>query len=63
MFDDLDDYRPHVGDLVTLPDVHHICRITRIHKTPIPYCEAEVRGVRFAVNLSTIQPHQEHTIA
>ncbi len=61
--DDTQEYTPHVNDWVTVPDVHHICRIARIHKTPIPYAECEARGVRFAVNLSALQPYQEHTIA
>lgn len=61
--DDTPEYTPRVGDLVVVPGVHHVCRIARIHKTPIPYAEVEARGVRFAVNLSALQPYQEHTIA
>lgn len=61
--DDTPEYTPRVGDPVVVPGVHHVCRIARIHKTPVFYGELEVRGVRFAVNLSALQPYQEPNIA
>lgn len=61
--DDAPDYVPNVGDLVTVPDLHHVWRIAELYKAPILYCALEAHGVRFSINTSALTPYQENSIA